>query len=228
MPKTPHSDAGMRTEPPPSLPSASGTMRGGHGRRRAGARAARRAGRCSRDCAWSGRAGCGRTRRSRTPRCWSCRRSTAPARAQPLDDHVVLFRHVIGVEARAEGGAQAARADQVLDRRPARRRAAPTGLAAREARVDVRGRGAGTVGVERAEGVQRAVERRDAAERLRRRSRSGARPGRCARRSAMVQCRRLPHQLRCVRASRCSRRHAMCAPVSDLTCGQVGARSHAP
>ena len=27
MPNTPDSDAGMRTEPPPSLPSASGTMR---------------------------------------------------------------------------------------------------------------------------------------------------------------------------------------------------------
>ena len=39
-PTTPHSAAGMRTEPPASVPSAAGAMPGGHRRRRAAGGAA--------------------------------------------------------------------------------------------------------------------------------------------------------------------------------------------
>jgi hypothetical protein len=86
-------------------------------------------------------------------------------RAQALDDDVVLVGQVVGVEARAEGRAQAARADQVLDRdRHAGERASR--LAARDPRIDGARGGARAIRVERAEGVQAIVERGDARQRV--------------------------------------------------------------
>ena len=81
-PNSPHAaDAGMRIDPPPSLPCAIGTMPDGHRRRRAAARPARRTA--------TGRAGCAShrgtaarsSRSSRARACWSCRARSRPRRA---------------------------------------------------------------------------------------------------------------------------------------------------
>jgi hypothetical protein len=90
---------------------------------------------------------------------------------------------VVRIEPRAERRAQPARADEVLDRdRHAGQRS--DRLAARDPGVDGPRRGAGTVGIERAERVQAAVERGDARERVVE-NRFGRSPGRSAPASAI-------------------------------------------
>ena len=83
--------------------------------------------------------------------------------AQPLDDEVVLIRHVVGVDGRAEGRADARRRDEVLDhdgqpvqraRRPARGEGGVGGI----------GVGQGALGEERADRVDARIDPRDLVE----------------------------------------------------------------
>ena len=84
--------------------------------------------------------------------------------AQALDDDVVLLRHEVGIQARAEGAAQALGADQVLDGdRHAAERADV--LSGRQPRIERLGLRHGRVGRQRAEGMQLAVDSSDALQR---------------------------------------------------------------
>ena len=194
----------MRTEPPPSLPSASGTMPRSHRRRRAGARAAGRQRRVP---------GIARGREQRVV----AERAVAElggvgladdhraGGAQALDDDVVLLGHVVGVEARAEGRAQPGGADQVLDRhRHAGERA--DRLRPRARRASMR-RGL------------RARRRRHRACR-RRAGRRRAAPMRCS--AASVTAAALQRRARTASPARRGR-----APAANATC-RLLAVSHAP
>ena len=115
MPTRPHSEAGMRIEPPPSVPSAQRRHARRHAGRRAGAGAARRLGPVP------GVAGDAAQRRVAHRLAaefagGGLADDAGAGRAHAFDRGRIRRRHVVGHGARAKGVGQALDGNQVLDR----------------------------------------------------------------------------------------------------------------